>query len=215
MADFDVQIQDLIGTAMSDQDAMDTFMLDGLAQLYNILPSNKLIECATSTTLSNSPQVLDLDTATIGPIVNVVRKNSSGYSQICRLVPSSLSSRITDPNDLMHVTDTDPVYFINNAVLNVYPDPTASQTADVYYLPFPSTIDASQQSAIDNLSNDMTYIVVLYAAIRSAQHLMAEEEDIELYKPIVDSLKQDYSVALQTIGAKASEPQRQGAPREG
>ncbi len=214
MANLDVQIQDLVGTAMADQNAMDTFLSDGLAQLYNILPSNKLIECATSTTLNNSPQTLDLDTATIGPIVSVVRKNSSGYSQICRLVPSSLSSRVTDPNDLMHVTDTDPVYFINNAVLNVYPDPTASQTADVYYLPL-TAIDASSGSTIDNLSNDMTYVVVLYAAIRSAQHLMAEEEDIELYKPIVDSLKQDYSIALQTIGAKTSQPQRQGAPREG
>ncbi len=203
MANLDVQIQDLVGTAMTDQTAMDTFLSDGLAQLYSFLPASKLVECSTSTTLSNSPTTLDLDTATIGRVTNVVRKDVQGYSQTCRQIHASMSSRVTDPNDLMHVTDTDPVYFINNAVLNVYPDPTASQTADVYYLPL-TAVDASGGSTIDNLSNDMTYVVVLYAAIRAATHLMAEEEDTELYAPIIKSLKDDYNIALATIGVKTS-----------
>tara|TARA_R100000458_G_scaffold25592_1_gene23030 strand:- start:158 stop:799 length:642 start_codon:yes stop_codon:yes gene_type:complete len=203
VANLDVQIQDLVGTAMTDQTAMDTFLSDGLAQLYSFLPASKLVECSTSTTLSNSPTTLDLDTATIGRVTNVVRKDVQGYSQTCRQIHASMSSRVTDPNDLMHVTDTDPVYFINNAVLNVYPDPTASQTADVYYLPL-TAVDASGGSTIDNLSNDMTYVVVLYAAIRAATHLMAEEEDTELYAPIIKSLKDDYNIALATIGVKTS-----------
>ena len=211
MANFDAQIQDLVGTAMTDQDAMDTFLSDGLAQLYNILPASKLAECSTSTTLSNSPTTLDLDTVTIGPIVTVVRKDSRGISQICRQMPAAMSSRITDPNDLMHVKDTDPVYFINNAVLNVYPDPTAAQTADVYYLPL-TAINADGGSTIDNLSNDKTYVVVLYAAIKSAEALLAEEEDAELYVPMITGLKQDYAQALQTIGANARQP---GGQREG
>ena len=203
MANLDVQIQDLVGTAMTDQTAMDTFLSDGLAQLYSFLPASKLVECSTSTTLSNSPTTLDLDTATIGRVTNVVRKDAQGYSQTCRQIHASMSSRVTDPNDLMHVTDTDPVYFINNAVLNVYPDPTASQTADVYYLPL-TAVNADGGSTIDNLSNDMTYVVVLYAAIRAATHLMAEEEDTELYAPIIKSLKDDYNIALATIGVKTS-----------
>ena len=211
MANFDAQIQDLVGTAMTDQDAMDTFLSDGLAQLYNILPASKLAECSTSTTLSNSPTTLDLDTVTIGPIVTVVRKDSRGISQICRQMPAAMSSRITDPNDLMHVKDTAPVYFFNNAVLNVYPDPTAAQTADVYYLPL-TAINADGGSTIDNLSNDMTYVVVLYAAIKSAEALLAEEEDAELYVPMITGLKQDYAQALQTIGANARQP---GGQREG
>ena len=209
MANFDAQIQDLVGTAMTDQAAMDTFMSDGLAQLYRLLPPSKLAECSTSTTLSNSPTTLDLDTVTIGPIVTVVRKDSKGISQICRQMPAAMSSRITDPNDLMHVKDTDPVYFINNAVLNVYPDPTAAQTADVYYLPL-TAINADGGSTIDNLSNDMTYVVVLYAAIKSAEALLAEEEDAELYVPMITGLKQDYAQALQTIGANARQPGGQG-----
>ena len=213
MANFDVQIQDLVGTAMSDQTAMDTFMSDGLAQLYNVLPNDKLLECVTHTQLSNSPTTLDLDTATIGPIISVTRKTSQGINQICRQIPVSMVSRVTDISDLMHVTETDPVYFIKNAVLNVYPDPTASQTAEVVYLPL--TVVAHGDSSIDNLSNDATYIVVLYAAIRAATHLMSEEEDIELYTPIIKSLKNDYNTALQAIGLKTSQPKRQGDSREG
>jgi len=215
VANFDVQIQDLVGTAMSDQTAMDTFMSDGLAQLYNVLPNNKLLECVTHTELSNSPTTLDLDTVTIGPIVSVTRKTSQGINQICRQIPPAMVSRVTDINDLMHVTETDPVYFIKNAVLNVYPDPTASQTAEVVYLPL-TAINADGGSTIDNLSNDVTYIVVLYAAIRAATHLMSEEEDIELYGPIITSLKNDYNTALQTIGVTISskKEKKEGASRE-
>ena len=130
LATFEAQINDLVGT-FEDQNAMDTFLTDGVKQVMSILPPEKLAECSTTTTLNNSPSTLDLDTATIGPVLNVVRKDANGYNQACRLIPSMLSSRVTDPNDLMHATASDPVYFINNAVLNVYPDPTASQTADV------------------------------------------------------------------------------------
>ena len=213
MATFQVQVQDLVGTAMTDTTAISTFMTDGLAQVYSLLPSNKLLECVTHTELSNSPTTLDLDTATIGPIISVTRKTSQGINQICRQIAPSMASRVTDINDLMHVTETDPVYFIKNAVLNVYPDPTASQTAEVVYLPL--TAVAHGDSSIDNLSNDVTYIVVLYAAIRAATHLMSEEEDIELYSPIITSLKNDYNTALQTMGGKTSQSQTQGASREG
>ena len=213
MATFQVQVQDLVGTAMTDTTAISTFMTDGLAQVYSLLPSNKLMECVTHTELSNSPSTLDLDTVTIGPVISVTRKTSQGINQICRQIPPAMVSRVTDTNDLMHVTETDPVYFIKNAVLNVYPDPTASQTAEVVYLPL--TAVAHGDSSIDNLSNDVTYIVVLYAAIRAATHLMSEEEDIELYGPIITSLKNDYNTALQTMGGKTSQSQTQGASREG
>ena len=208
MANLDVQIQDLVGTAMTDQTAMDTFLSDGLAQLYSFLPASKLVECSTSTTLSNSPTTLDLDTATIGRVTNVVRKDVKGYSQTCRQIHASMSSRITDPSDLMHVTDTDPVYFINNAVLNVYPDPTASQTADISYIPYPSAV-LHTATSIDNLPNEVEHIVVLYAAIKALESLAVDEEDPELYLPVIQNLKQDYSQGLQTLGVVQAQPQPQ------
>lgn len=209
MATFNAQINDYIGS-FSDTDAMEQFLRDGLKQLYNILPPEKLLECVTHTELNNSPSTLALNTVTIGPVLSVTRKDSKGFNQICRQVSPVMASRVTDTSDLMHAKETDPVYFVKNSVLNVYPDPTASQTAEVLYLPL--TQIANGDSAIANLSNDMEYIVVLYAAIKCAESLLATEEDTELYVPMITSLKQDYVQALQMMGVQKAQAPRQAMP---
>ena len=209
MATFNAQINDYIGS-FSDTDAMEQFLRDGLKQLYNILPPEKLLECVTHTELNNSPSTLALNTVTIGPVLSVTRKDSKGFNQICRQVSPVMASRVTDTSDLMHAKETDPVYFVKNSVLNVYPDPTASQTAEVLYLPL--TQIAHGESSVANLSNDMEYIVVLYAAIKCAESLLATEEDTELYVPMITSLKQDYVQALQMMGVQRAQAPRQAAP---
>lgn len=209
MATFNAQINDYIGS-FSDTDAMEQFLRDGLKQLYNILPPEKLLECVTHTELNNSPSTLALNTIIIGPVLSVTRKDSKGFNQICRQVSPVMASRVTDTSDLMHAKETDPVYFVKNSVLNVYPDPTASQTAEVLYLPL--TQIANGDSAVANLSNDMEYIVVLYAAIKCAESLLATEEDTELYVPMITSLKQDYVQALQMMGVQKAQAPRQAAP---
>ena len=209
MATFNAQINDYIGS-FSDTDAMEQFLRDGLKQLYNILPPEKLLECVTHTELNTSPSTLALNTVTIGPVLSVTRKDSKGFNQICRQVSPVMASRVTDTSDLMHAKETDPVYFVKNSVLNVYPDPTASQTAEVLYLPL--TQIANGDSAIANLSNDMEYIVVLYAAIKCAESLLATEEDTELYVPMITSLKQDYVQALQMMGVQKAQAPRQAMP---
>jgi len=209
VATFNAQINDYIGS-FSDTDAMEQFLRDGLKQLYNILPPEKLLECVTHTELNNSPSTLALNTVTIGPVLSVTRKDSKGFNQICRQVSPVMASRVTDTSDLMHAKETDPVYFVKNSVLNVYPDPTASQTAEVLYLPL--TQIANGDSAVANLSNDMEYIVVLYAAIKCAESLLATEEDTELYVPMITSLKQDYVQSLQMMGVQRAQAPRQAAP---
>jgi len=209
VATFNAQINDYVGS-FSDTDAMEQFLRDGLKQLYNILPPEKLLECVTHTELNNSPSTLALNTVTIGPVLSVTRKDSKGFNQICRQVSPVMASRVTDTSDLMHAKETDPVYFVKNSVLNVYPDPTASQTAEVLYLPL--TQIANGDSAVANLSNDMEYIVVLYAAIKCAESLLATEEDTELYVPMITSLKQDYVQSLQMMGVQRAQAPRQAAP---
>jgi len=209
VATFNAQINDYVGS-FSDTDAMEQFLRDGLKQLYNILPPEKLLECVTHTELNNSPSTLALNTVTIGPVLSVTRKDSKGFNQICRQVSPVMASRVTDTSDLMHAKETDPVYFVKNSVLNVYPDPTASQTAEVLYLPL--TQIANGDSAVANLSNDMEYIVVLYAAIKCAESLLATEEDTELYVPMITSLKQDYVQALQMMGVQKAQAPRQAMP---
>ena len=199
MATFTQTINDLVGS-FSDTTAMDQFLQDGLKQLYSVLAPDKLLECLTHTELSNSPSTLSLNTSTIGKVISVTRKDSKGINKSCRQIPASMASRVTDESDLMFSRDSDPVYFIKNSVLNVFPDPTASQTAEVLYLPL--TAIGNGDETINNLSNDMEYVVVLYAAVKCAESLFATEEDAEFYIPMIQNLQNDYMQALQIVGAK-------------
>ena len=60
------------------------------------------------------------------------------------------------------------------------------------------------------MPNDVEHIVVLYAAIKCAQSLLAIEEDDELYVPIITTLKQDYAQALSLLGANVKAPRGTG-----
>ena len=96
-------------------------------------------------------------------------------------------------------------------MLGVYPEGTIS----VQHINFPVfdktgsgdniDITSASDNAISNNFNfpdEAEHIVVLYAAIRAAQSLLASEEDDELYDPIIDTLKEDYLSSLQAIGAE-------------
>tara|TARA_R100000808_G_C2126681_1_gene136800 strand:+ start:476 stop:1168 length:693 start_codon:yes stop_codon:yes gene_type:complete len=211
LATFSARINDLVGD-FTDTNAMDTFLLDGLKEVLSILPPPKLAECSNSVTVNNDSG-FDLDTTTYSNIISVTRKNQQGYEQICRPIAKSLSSRVSDPSDLMFASASDPVYYIDNAVCKVLPVPTTSQPAQVVYTPLPTYVDSSDTD-IDNFPNEYEYIVVLYAAIKCAQSLLAIEEDDELYVPIITTLKQDYVQGLNLLGAKAQPPKGTGQKTE-
>ena len=173
MANFDVQIQDLIGT-FSDQVAMDDFMTAGAKEIINALPMSMLYKCADKTTLNNSTTTLaNIDTK--GRIMNVLRvdADSSGVQRPCRYVDSFKRGRIQDSSDMELATATDSVYLFYDNVLEVYPTPTANQTADVQFVAFP-TVDASAVSTIANFPDEAEHLVVLYSAIRALDNLMGD-----------------------------------------
>jgi len=195
MANFDVQIQDLIGT-FSDQVAMDDFMTAGAKEIINSLPTSMLYKCADKTTLNNSPETLTgIDTK--GKIINVLRldADSSGVQRPCRYVDSFKRGRIQDNSDMEFATATDPAYLLYDNVLEVYPTPTANQTADVQFVAFP-TVDASAVSTIANFPDEAEHLVVLYASIKCVESLLATDEDMELYVPLLAQLKDDYARGL-------------------
>lgn len=73
-------------------------------------------------------------------------------------------------------TVTDPAYVIYDNTLEVYPTPTANQTAEVEFVSFP-TVDASGASTIANFPDEAEYLVVLYASIKVLQRLMTEKHN--------------------------------------
>ena len=202
MANFKTQIQDLIGS-FEDDVAINQFLTDGAKELINMMPPELKEKCTAETTLNNSATTMDMDG--VGEILYVNRLSAdSGGSRIpCRKVLSMYGELSNDANSLYKASVTDPVYWIlssgDTAILNVIPTPTANQTAVVYHVSYPS-VTGSDDSTIANFPDELEHLVVLYAAIRIAERQLIEEEDIELYTPIIATLKQDYLYGLQNSG---------------
>ena len=205
MATFSAQIIDLVGEAFTDTAAMSQFMQDGVRQLVNLLPPNRLVEIVSTETLDTDDPTFILTGAnyTRGRVVNVSRENAQSIKQLCRQIPVSLASRAQDPEDLIFATETDPVYYISAGVLTVLPAPTNNKTAEVAYVNLPAVVYGDEK--IDGFPNDLEPIVVLYAAVKAAQWLLASEEDEDLYVPIITSLKADYVQAISLLGAKVGD----------
>jgi hypothetical protein len=179
MANFDVQIQALAGTAT--QTEMDDWATDAVKEIINILPYKLKIECATMTQLTSSTP-MDLDIT--GEIFHVTRENAdAGYHTPCRKIPGMYGGLAEDSSNLMfYATLTDPVYWIESDTggdpkLFVKPTPTANQPARVHHVAFPS-VDVSAVSAIVNFPNEAEYLVVLYTAIKVLQNKMNEMDTI-------------------------------------
>ena len=211
MANFDAQIQDLVGDSMTDNAAMNDWMTQGAREIINILPPELLSKCTSRSTLNNAALTLDLDGK--GRILYVVRlsADSNGYQKACRQIPGLLGDLSNDSSDMMYyATETDPVYWITsdssgNPTLFVKPLPTANQPAYVHHVTYPS-ITASDESIIANFPDEAEHLVVLYAAIKAAESLLASEEDIELYGTMIAGLKQDYDKGIQLLLTKGVPP---------
>ena len=190
----------------SDNDITD-WLTDGLKQITGILPPVKLEECVKTETISNSSG-FDLDgDVTYGPVLSVTRKDTSGIEQTCRKVPKFLSSRVADPDDLMFSSTTDPVYYMDDAVVKILPVPNGTtQQAYVTYIALTAVVNSA--TSIDNFPDDVEYAVVLYASIKAAQSLLASEEDDDLYIPMINTLKADYVQAINLLGAKVEAPKK-------
>ena len=67
--------------------------------------------------------------------------------------------------------------------LNVLP---VSSSVVYYLIPDPSITANSGDGHIANFPNEAEYLVVLYAAIKNLEHLSVEEEDPELYLPLMN-----------------------------
>ena len=170
---FSDQIKSLTGIDTSNstiQGYLTQWLTDGVKEIINILPPNRLEECTAIATLNNSSPTLSTSTATTGKIVSVSRSNGS-YNQICRKVPASYAGRVQDSSDIMYyATTTDPVYYIKDETLSLFPVPTASQTAEVIYIYMDAV--AHGDTAINIFISEAEYLVVNYASLKALTYLM-------------------------------------------
>ena len=191
------------------------WLTDAAKEVINILPPELKIECATITSLTSSTP-MDLDAT--GKVFHVTRENAdSGYHIGCREVNPIHAGSAGDSTSLHYVTVTDPIYWVESDTggdpkLFIKPDPTANQPARVHHVAFP-TVEYSH-TAIANFPDEAEYLVVLRAAITAAEYLLAIEEDVELYGPVLTTIKGQYQEGIQALisgNVVPPQPQQQGA----
>ena len=168
MATFQVQVEDLTGT-IGDTTAITSWLTDGAKEIINILPANKKALAASTNTLNNSSPTLTING---GDVLDVTRSDGT-IDRPCRIVSPLLRGKMQDTADINYVTKSDPVYYILNNTLTVYPTPTASETASISKVAYPAV--AYGDSAISVFPDDFEHLVVLYAGIKGLQRRMNDQ----------------------------------------
>jgi len=133
MATFQVQIEDMVGIVgssadtSSDTTAITSWLTDGAKEVINVIPPNLLALCASEVTLT--PQSVGSESSAsllnTGKVFNV-RRSDGTIDQPCRLVSSRVKGRVSDSDDMMYATATDPVYYIESNYLNILPSASSA-----------------------------------------------------------------------------------------
>jgi len=193
---FDTQITDLVGGTI-DQTACDQWAADACKEIIHQLPAKLKAKCSTVSTLNNSATTLDVDG--IGDILHVTRlsADSGGYQVAVREIPALYGGLAEDSTDLnYYATVNDPVYWIDSSsdvsTLKVKPTTTASQTAVVYHITYP-TVNVSAVSVVANFPDEAEYLVVLYVAIKQLhQYMNSKRSDLpsDLVLPVLELISE-------------------------
>ncbi len=198
MATFQAQVEALTslsidGSSTPTQTELSQFLTDGAKEILNALPRSRQSLFTTSNDLNSSSPNFTV----LGSEVFSVTRDDGTINQPCRIVRPELNGRIRDADDMMAATATDPAYYIINNILSVVPEPTNAQNAHVNTLNYPAV--AFGDSAIAKFPDDAEYLVVIYACIKAIESVLTSEEDIELYIPVINQLKNDYDKGIQAL----------------
>ena len=207
MATLSAQIQALAGTNVTETE-LDQWCADGVRELVNLFPPNLKEMCYGKNTFTSAAVGSESETIATQHIGSVYA-GASGFEVKCRQINPKDKYKAADQDSMEYATSTDPVFYIEGSKLNILP---ASSSGTYYAIADPS-INADGVSAISSFPNEAEYLVILYAAIRALESLAVDEEDPELYLPVIQNLKQDYMQGLQALGIVQTQPQPQQAGR--
>ena len=194
MANFDVQIQALAGTAT--QSEMDQWMMDGTREIINILPPDLKETCYSKQTFTSAAANSEAETMITGQLGSVF-----AGSVECRKIRPMDKHKASSATSLEYATSTDPVYYVEGGKINILP----ASSSGIYYVIANPSIDASGVSAIDNFPNEAEYLVVLYAAIKVLQNKMNEKTG-DLPNLALPVLPTDPTMSAKTVSITGTAP---------
>jgi len=201
MATFKVQIEDLVGT-VGDDAALTQWLQDGTREIISILPPYLKEYCYSKQTFTSAAANSEAETMITGQLGSVY-----AGSVECRQIKPTDKHKASSSSSIEYASATDPVYYIEGNKINILP----ASSSGIYYVVANPTV-AYGSSSIDNFPNEAEYLVVLYASIKAVEFLMINEEDLELYTPIISTLKQDYDKGITMLAAQGiPKPQQREA----
>ena len=162
------------------------WLTDSAKEVIKVLPNRLLHFCASNETFTAGTP----DTLNTGKILTVFR-NDGDIEQPCRKIEPFHKGRYSDPDDMNYATVTDPVYFVENNTIDVLPVGGSVKYSEVQ---FPAV--AYNDTAIAVFPDEAERAVVVCAATKAAEFMLANEEDVELLTPILTQLEKDYQKEL-------------------
>ena len=220
--DFAAQIHALTGLDAdntSTSETGETYVLmvnrwleDAAKEVINLLPAQMLQRCAKASGTNGTANYTNGTGVTHHEkVISAIRtRNTESTPQfdnpndvfVCREIPFLQSHKASDPDSLEYATETDPVFYYEpqpdgtSVLIKVLPSSSAA-IAKVYSVDYPTMLYTNIK--IDNFPDEAENLVVLRAAITAAEYQLAIEEDVELYGPIIGTLKTQYQEAIMAL----------------
>ena len=173
---FNAEIGNYAGETDAYPNAISKFLVNGVQWIITMVEKTNpdmLPLFSSLQTLNDSTKTLTL--ATNSKIIDIVRRNGnavSGEELKCSPINAAFRSNAKNTDSIYYASKNSPVYYIDNAVLNILPVPDNDQIAKISIV-LPDTSVAGTDSAIDNFPSEMYHGVVLYAAAQLLHHKMA------------------------------------------
>ena len=161
---FKTQIEDLAGTLTATDDAAtQQWILDGcydvLRKTVDKYGSEELFKFSAKSTNQTS-NAIDIDE--IREITGVFRNGVHAVKGAWHL-----KAKYADSGSIYAATANDPVWYIDDSTLNIYPAPDGSNVANYYYIPeYSITNWDSSTSSINHYPSEYYYYAMLYASIK-------------------------------------------------
>ena len=192
MADFENRIDALTGFGTgtgTDQADITDWLVAGARAVIDIMSPTKLQRIASTTTFQDSQDVEGKK------IISVMRKdeNNSNTLMPCRQVSPALKGRVTDSSYMEAASTSDPVYYIENDVLNVVPTHSDSNSSSLVNIDLSFSGLTYDDTSITNFPDEAENAVVLFAARNALEKRISDAnvaEDVEL----VSGLTAQYQV---------------------
>jgi len=173
---FNAEIGNYAGETDAYPNAISKFLANGVQWIISMVEKTNpdmLPLFASLQTLNDSTKTLTLTTNS--KIIDIVRRNgnaTNGEELKCSPINAAFRSNAKNTDSIYYASKNSPVYYIDNAVLNVLPVPNNDEIVKISIV-LPDTSVAGTDSAIDNFPSEMYHGVVLYAAAQLLHHKMA------------------------------------------